>query len=219
MFVFTEDVYASKQITLKTGGPIMKHHVNPVLKKVFLFSITLLLLFVTGCDNKVEEGTLKALIRSQQLVEITGAIVYIDGTICGTTSQDGIAIISKLEPGQHTIMILAVGYDTYFATITIIPGDQTQTFLLTIHTGSKTGTIVGRVLDGEMGLPVAGATVSVDGIPSIQTITDSAGKYRLENVPSGNQRITASKTGFIDGYTDAWIHDSFDNPVNVSIYP
>ncbi|MBN1199068.1 MAG: carboxypeptidase regulatory-like domain-containing protein [Bacteroidales bacterium] len=197
----------------------MKDHVYVTLKNAFLFSISALLVLMSGCDNKIEEGTLTAIIKSVNLVEITGAIIYIDGTICGETSQNGIATISKLEPGQHTIMILAEGYDTYFATITIIPGDQTQTFLLTVHTGSKTGAVMGRVLNAETGQPVAGATVTVDGFPALQTTTDSEGKYRLENVPSGNQTIRATKSGFIDGFTDAWIHDSFDNPVNVVIYP
>jgi|GEM_PF-1963977 len=197
----------------------MKHFVYAVFKHAFLFILPAIVLLSTGCEEKVELGTLKAIIKSVNLVEITGAVVYIDGTICGTTSENGLATITKLDPGPHTIMILAVGYDTYVGNVIIVPGEQTETFLLTVHTGTLTGNIMGRVLNAETGLPVAGATVNVEGIPALQTTTDAQGKYRIDNVPSGYQEIVASKPDFIDGSTTAWIHDNFDNPVNVTIYP
>jgi hypothetical protein len=60
---------------------------------------------------------------------------------------------------------------------------------------SETGTITGIVRD-EDGNPIEGATVYLEGDPSIDNITDSLGRFSLENVPIGDQTIIVEKDGY-----------------------
>jgi hypothetical protein len=60
---------------------------------------------------------------------------------------------------------------------------------------SGTGTINGIVRD-EDGNPIQGATVYIEGFPSIDNTTDSLGRFSLENVPIGDQTIIVEKDGY-----------------------
>ncbi|UCG70710.1 MAG: carboxypeptidase regulatory-like domain-containing protein [Thermoplasmata archaeon] len=66
---------------------------------------------------------------------------------------------------------------------------------------SGIGIVTGTVLD-EDGNPVQGATVYVEGDPSVENTTDSLGRYVLEDVPTGNQRIIIVKDGYQRNYED-----------------
>lgn len=59
---------------------------------------------------------------------------------------------------------------------------------------SQTGTLVGRVLDAESSAPLGGTHVfiarSMKG-----TVTDSTGRFRLEDVPPGPKRLHISRVG------------------------
>jgi len=56
------------------------------------------------------------------------------------------------------------------------------------------GNVVGRVSDGETGVPVSGAAVSVGGL---EATTDSSGRYSLVNVPIGEQAYAVVATGYL----------------------
>jgi outer membrane receptor protein involved in Fe transport len=58
-----------------------------------------------------------------------------------------------------------------------------------------TGRIVGRVVDGQQGAPVAGATVEVDGTDR-RVVTALDGRYLLESVPAGAVSLRARMIGF-----------------------
>ncbi len=58
----------------------------------------------------------------------------------------------------------------------------------------STGTIEGRVLNAGSGEYVELARITVDGT-ALETFTDSAGEYRLGNVPAGEVRVRAFHTG------------------------
>jgi hypothetical protein len=60
---------------------------------------------------------------------------------------------------------------------------------------SNTGTITGTVRDKD-GNPIEGATVYLEGDPSIDNTTDSLGRFSLENVPIGDQTIIVEKDGY-----------------------
>ncbi len=60
---------------------------------------------------------------------------------------------------------------------------------------SGTGTITGIVRDKD-GNPIEGATVYIEGNPQIENITDSLGRFTLENVPVGTQTIIVEKEGY-----------------------
>src|SRR5215207_7684667 len=58
------------------------------------------------------------------------------------------------------------------------------------------GRVVGRVTSAEGNRPVAGATVLLVGT-AVGTLTDTAGRFTLANVPAGNRRIQARRLGFV----------------------
>ena len=60
--------------------------------------------------------------------------------------------------------------------------------------------IEGLVVDDATGLPLAGALVSLDGLPTraeVETTTDRAGKFRVEDIVAGPHRLIASLNGYV----------------------
>jgi TonB-dependent SusC/RagA subfamily outer membrane receptor len=60
------------------------------------------------------------------------------------------------------------------------------------------GTITGRVTDSRTGAPLTDATVLVAGT-TLRVVTNGQGEYRIGNVPSGSQSVTASRIGYAGG--------------------
>src|SRR6266516_12818 len=72
---------------------------------------------------------------------------------------------------------------------------------------SAQGSLRGRVVDGEMGTPVAGATVRIGkNGPTVRT--DSGGYFLAQNVTSGLTAIEIKQIGFEPGVFDVRIRDS-----------
>ena len=57
------------------------------------------------------------------------------------------------------------------------------------------GRVSGRVTAAEDGRPIPGASVSVIGT-NRGAVTDTAGRYRIADVPSGSRQIRARLLGF-----------------------
>ena len=72
------------------------------------------------------------------------------------------------------------------------------------NTGIITGTVRGVTVDGP---GVAGATVSVVSPEKVypSTVTDAEGKFRFENVPVGDWKLSAIAKGYGPGYVGASI--------------
>ncbi|HET7462332.1 MAG TPA: SusC/RagA family TonB-linked outer membrane protein [Longimicrobium sp.] len=60
------------------------------------------------------------------------------------------------------------------------------------------GTITGRVTDSRSGAPLSSTTVLVAGT-TLRVVTNAQGEYRIGNVPSGSQSVTASRIGYAGG--------------------
>jgi hypothetical protein len=69
---------------------------------------------------------------------------------------------------------------------------------------TNTGTVIGTAVD-EDDNPVAGVTVYVEAYPSIQNETDSLGRFVLEGVPIGEQKIIFIKDGFERDSEDVFV--------------
>jgi hypothetical protein len=79
------------------------------------------------------------------------------------------------------------------------------------------GTISGVVLD-KNGDPVEGALVYVDGNPSLEDTTDSAGRYTIEDVPIGQRTITVVKDGYVRDSIDVDVEaDQTANPPPIAL--
>ncbi|MGE3618559.1 MAG: carboxypeptidase regulatory-like domain-containing protein, partial [Gemmatimonadales bacterium] len=79
-------------------------------------------------------------------------------------------------------------------TIGVIAGLMAAT-LMAGSAAAQTGRIVGRVVDGETGQPVAGAILSVVGAQArAQSGVD--GRYVLADVPAGPQSVRVTFIGY-----------------------
>ncbi len=67
--------------------------------------------------------------------------------------------------------------------------------LLPLHAHAQTARLLGEVMDGRSGAPLAGAEVRVVAA-GLEVRTDAEGRYRLEGVGAGVQEIEASVPGF-----------------------
>ena len=68
-------------------------------------------------------------------------------------------------------------------------------FVAVLLHGQTTGSVTGRILEGDSLAPVVGAIVNVDGsLPATQT--DTAGRFRLDGVTAGTRTIAVRRVGY-----------------------
>src|SRR6185437_4159660 len=78
--------------------------------------------------------------------------------------------------------------------------------------------IVGHVTDSTSRSPVAGATVLVNGT-RLGAVTDSAGYYRIANVPAGAQTIVVHRVGYAPGRRTVTVGADGDVTVDFVLLP
>ncbi len=81
--------------------------------------------------------------------------------------------------------------------------------------GTTTGSISGRVVDAD-GVPIKSATVEVAGI---SVLTDEDGNYEVSDVPVGEHRITATKTGVGTLTSEVTVRDGVTTPFDIALMP
>ena len=70
-----------------------------------------------------------------------------------------------------------------------------------------TGSLAGRVVDGDTGAGVSGAAVTLlrESIAIRRSLSNAAGEFVVADVPEGRYELTASKTGYVPGaYGRRW---------------
>ncbi|HZX48477.1 MAG TPA: carboxypeptidase regulatory-like domain-containing protein, partial [Nitrospirota bacterium] len=94
----------------------------------------------------------------------------------------------SLQPGHNSITIEASD----------LPGNSMNTNLDVVYAYSETSQVSGRIIHGLLGLPVAGAVVTL--IPQngdyMSVISDKDGVYSIEGVRSGDVAIVVEKYGY-----------------------
>jgi uncharacterized repeat protein (TIGR01451 family) len=107
------------------------------------------------------------------------------------TGLSGDYNVVSLWTGPATVTVSKIGYAAGTASPTIVAGANTQSLGLTPNTLS------GLVTDAATSLPIAGATVVVNGANGTHTlITDAGGHYGVTNIATGAATVTASKSGY-----------------------
>lgn len=78
-------------------------------------------------------------------------------------------------------------------------------------------TLRGRVLDSEMGNPLAGATVRIGRDSAVAARTDSLGFFRVSNVPGGMTDVRIQQIGYEEGLFRIYLPDSGSVGQNFSL--
>ena len=184
-----------------------------------------------GGGSKTTKTTVSGIVRNaaDNDIEVEGATVLIGGKSALTFTRDNASAANPV--GTFLINDALVG--AFTATVTV-PGKPAQTvaFQPPVKAGANAdivliiniGQVGGRVL-APNGTPAADAFVSITtDIGSISAVTDSTGRFLLENVLEGTAELTASlgpanavKTvNVVIGYTDigdvSLVDDGNTNP-------
>ncbi len=135
------------------------------------------------------------------------------------SDTDGYYIIPHLCPGIYEVNAHAQGYipETYPDSVIVVEGQSTPNinFALTPVGGPEFGSISGRVIDEDTGLPIVMAEITITGIYCIW-YTDTAGYYLCDNLPPDAYEVNARKDGYIpETYPDSVIVIAGQNTPNI----
>jgi len=147
----------------------------------------------------VATGSIAGTVHLDGVTDNSGILVYIPGTsYMAITDSNGSYVIKDVPLGSYEIMTNAHEYDIAKLSVTLDKAGAAVT--VPVINPGKTGSIVGNVVNGFAGTPVAEVTVStLNG--DISTVTGENGVFTITGVPAGSSRLSFVK----DGYDTAWI--------------
>jgi len=120
---------------------------------------------------------------------ISGADVYIDGNLLGTTNQYGRSTFPNLVSGTYPVEIRKTGYVTVSRSIQVSNVNDDYTFEMVLENADLTL----FVQDNEKKI-VPDASISING--NVLGVTDSHGQYNTRLKFNALYNITASKEGY-----------------------
>jgi hypothetical protein len=123
---------------------------------------------------------------------ISGATVRISGAEAAQSRTDasGEARFIGIPTGNYQIDATQTGYRAGRAQVSVAVGSTAETLQL-----AAAGGLAGRVTESAQGLGVGGASVTVDGQPSLSATTDAQGNFDLGEVQAGTYTVRAAKGG------------------------
>jgi hypothetical protein len=131
---------------------------------------------------------------------IAGARVSVAGAnLAESTRADGGFILSRFPPGPQTLEVSSPGYPLKSLALQVKSGETSSVDLYLLDT-ANVGSVEGTVFDAGTSKPVPDARVTVEGT-GCAAVTDSAGRYVMENVPAGMNKMLVSHDGYLKAYT------------------
>ena len=129
-----------------------------------------------------------------------GARVLVVGTrLVDSAGPDGGFRFDRFPAGPQRLEASSDGYPVKSFPVQARGGETTVVELALLDT-ANVGRIEGSVLDGRTGEPIADVQVEAEGT-GCAALTDSAGRYVIENVPAGVNRLLVSRDGYLRAYT------------------
>lgn len=145
-----------------------------------------------------------------------------DGKVSAETQEDGTFRLTGVPAGKTTLEVSKPGFTTLVFDFDIAAGVTVSLKLTLVSqpptpsadvealaadsadladdkpTGTRYAAIRGRVID-TLGRPVFGASVA-EASSKTSTLTDSAGRFRLQNIEAGLAFVRVRKVGFLPEY-------------------
>jgi hypothetical protein len=131
---------------------------------------------------------------------IPGARVAVAGSeLAESTGADGAFLFGRFPSGPQTLAASSPGYPLKSLAIQVKGGETSSVDLYLLDT-ANVGSVEGTVFDAGTSKPVADARVTVEGT-GCAALTDSIGRYFVENVPVGMNKVLVSRDGYLNAYT------------------
>jgi len=131
---------------------------------------------------------------------IPGAKVLVAGTeLTDSAGPDGGFRFEPFPAGPQRLEVSSAGYPVKSFTVQASGGETTGIELQLLDT-ANVGRVEGSVFDARTGEPMTDVRVAVEGT-GCGAVTDSAGRYVIENVPAGVNKLLASGDGYLRAYT------------------
>lgn len=186
----------------------------------YLFTLLLLLFWPSTayCAPKITGTVSGTIMDAATYTPLAGATVNISFKMA-TTNGRGKYSIPNVNVGTATITVKMTGYKTFMQVITVYTGQSllnVYDIYLQQESTAKTGTVAGTVTDAITQSPVVGANVII-GTKS--GITNSTGKYSIDNLPVGNNSISISYSGYLPYNQQIAVYEgqSFLNIYDISL--
>jgi len=145
---------------------------------------------------------------------IVGARVSVVGTeLAESTRADGGFLFSRFPAGPQTLEVSFTGYPLRSFNVEVKGSDTTEVNAALVDT-ANVGSVEGTVFDVRTGLPVPEARVAVEGT-ELGMLTDSTGRYVIENVPAGMHKLLVSRAGYVNAYTVLRLVEDWTVTVNL----
>jgi len=162
----------------------------------------------------VRGGGLIGSVLSMSMSPVENATIQILGQAQyqATSDATGAYSLTGVPTGTYLFSVLAAGYSAKSEDIAIVAG---STLLHNFNLTYLLGSISGYVFDN--GTSAADVEMSVQvGKKRISVWTDSNGLYKLDDIPSGNYTVTASKQGYSEGIVSGIIVANGSPTINVN---
>ncbi len=131
---------------------------------------------------------------------IPGARVLVAGTkLADSAGPDGGFRLVGFPAGPQRLEASSAGYPVKSFPVQARGGETTVVELPLLDT-ANVGLVEGTVFDALTGAPIADARVAVEGTGCAAS-TDSVGRYAIEHVPAGVNRLLVSREGYLSAYT------------------
>ncbi len=137
-------------------------------------------------------GTVTGKVYDKKTKEaVSGVTVSCKGCNSVTTNAEGAYTLKKVPAGNDEIKFAKAGYEDEILPTTVEIG-AVATLNASLVKG--VGTVAGTVYDKETQEPLEGVSVSCEDCVTVTT--DANGKYTLEKVPAGEQKLRFVKKGY-----------------------
>ncbi|MBM2811674.1 MAG: Carboxypeptidase regulatory-like domain, partial [Chloroflexi bacterium] len=155
------------------------------------------ILTVTAASGSISGFVLEEDLERKVGGSVSGATIT-GGGQSATSRSDGSFTLANVPVGSVTVTVSAPGFASGGTAVTVEGGKVTEAglFMIVRNVGGISGFVLEEDLDGKIGGPVSGATITVGGLSAT---SGSDGSFTLANVPVGSVTVTVSAPGFASG--------------------